>query len=129
MGKQPAADVVDELTESQASPPDAPPPDAPAPDAPTRQGFRIKLLVLGAVLLVGAAVAWFYFHSRNRVSSDDAQVDSHISAIAPKVSGTVLEVPVRDNQSVKAGQILVRIDPRDYQAKVDMARAALQQAE
>jgi membrane fusion protein (multidrug efflux system) len=63
------------------------------------------------------------------VSSDDAQVDGHITAIAPKISGNVLEVLVKDNQPVKAGQVLVRIDPRDYQVKVDMARAALQQTE
>jgi membrane fusion protein (multidrug efflux system) len=56
-------------------------------------------------------------------------VDGHITAIAPKISGDVLEVLVKDNQSVKAGQMLVRIDPRDYQAKVDMARAAVEQAE
>ncbi|MEI9970759.1 MAG: biotin/lipoyl-binding protein [Ignavibacteriota bacterium] len=43
-------------------------------------------------------------------------MDGHISAIAPKITGNVLEVAVLDNQQVKAGDVLVRIDPRDYQA-------------
>jgi len=82
-------------------------------------------------LLVAVAVAVYavYMHFRDRVSSDDANVDGHISAIAPKITGNVIEVAVLDNQTVKAGQLLVRIDPRDYQAAVDVAKAALQQAE
>ena len=75
----------------------------------------------------GATAAWLHF--RDRVSSDDANVDGHITAIAPKITGNVVEVAVLDNQPVKAGQVLVRIDPRDYQARVDMAKAALLQAE
>jgi membrane fusion protein (multidrug efflux system) len=67
-------------------------------------------------------------HYQDRVSSDDAQVDGHITAVAPKVGGSVLEVLVIENQQVKAGQVLVRLDPRDYQARVDLARAALLQA-
>ena len=63
------------------------------------------------------------------MSSDDAQVDAHIIAVAPKISGNVIEVLVKDNQAVKAGDVLVRIDPRDYQARVDIARAAVLQAQ
>jgi membrane fusion protein (multidrug efflux system) len=63
------------------------------------------------------------------VSSDDAEVDGHIDAVAPKISGNVVEVLVDDNQEVKAGQVLVRIDPRDFQAKVDIAKAELEHAE
>jgi len=113
------ADVVDELSKSQAAT------RAPQP----RNNLRVKFLLLGAVLILGATAAWAYFHFQDRVSSDDAQVDGHITAIAPKISGNVLEVLAKDNQAVKAGQVLVRIDPRDYQAKVDMAKAAVQQAE
>jgi membrane fusion protein (multidrug efflux system) len=75
------------------------------------------------------AVYALYMHYRDRVSSDDANVDGHISAIAPRISGNVIEVAVLDNQQVKAGQVLVRIDPRDYQAAADAAKAALAQAE
>ena len=56
-------------------------------------------------------------------------MDAHITAVAPKIPGNVLEVLVLDNQPVKAGDVLVRIDPRDYQARVDIARSALLQAQ
>jgi len=84
-----------------------------------------------AILLVVAAAAglWAYYHYRDRVSTDDAEVDGHISAIAPKIGGNVVEVLVKDNQPVKAGDVLVRIDPRDYQARVDQAKASLAEAE
>jgi len=89
---------------------------------------RIVVLVVLFVLLVAGAIA-VYLHYQNRVSSDDANVDGHITAIAPKISGNVVEVAVLDNQAVKAGQVLVRIDPRDYQARADQAKAALLEAE
>jgi membrane fusion protein (multidrug efflux system) len=81
------------------------------------------------LLVALAAGAWAYLHFRDRVSSDDAQVDGHIQPVAPNISGTVSEVLVKSNQQVKAGDVLVRIDPRDYQVRVDMARAALAQAQ
>ena len=80
-------------------------------------------------LLAGRGRRGRWLHYRDRVSTDDATVDGHISAIAPKISGNVIEVLVNDNQPVKTGDVLVRIDPRDYQAKVDLAKAALLQAE
>jgi membrane fusion protein (multidrug efflux system) len=98
--------------------------------AARRNGSRGKVAIVLVLLLVvaaGATAAWL--HYRNRISSDDANVEGHVSAIAPKISGNVVEVPVLDNQPVKAGQVLVRIDPRDYQVKVDMAKAALLKAE
>jgi membrane fusion protein (multidrug efflux system) len=88
------------------------------------------LLVLfggGVVLALIAFGVWLHF--RDRVSTDDAQVDGHIAPIAARISGSVLEVLVVDNQAVKAGDVLVRIDPRDYQAKVDQQKAALVLAE
>jgi membrane fusion protein (multidrug efflux system) len=99
----------------------------PPLDEPRRS--PVKFIVLGMLLLAVAAATWAYFHFLDRVSSDDAQVDAHITAIAPKIPGNVLEVLVNDNQPVKAGDVLVRIDPRDYQARVDIARAALLQAQ
>ena len=57
------------------------------------------------------------------VSTDDAYVQAHSVLISPKVSGYISEVPVDDNQAVKAGQVLARIDPRDYQTALDQARA------
>jgi membrane fusion protein (multidrug efflux system) len=102
-----------------------------APDAPVvSKGSRVRtvaIIVLLLVLVAGCVAV--YLHYQNRVSSDDANVDGHITAIAPKISGNVVEVAVLDNQPVKTGQVLVRIDPRDYQARVDQAKAALLEAE
>jgi len=98
--------------------------------APPPSGSKAKIAVFLVVLLAAAVGAYAaYMHYRDRVSSDDAEVDGHIAAVAPKISGNVLEVLVLDNQQVKAGQVLVRIDPRDFQEKVDRAEADLKHAE
>jgi membrane fusion protein (multidrug efflux system) len=84
--------------------------------------------LFGLLLLAGAAF-YFWWLGRNRESTDDAQVDGHIAPISAKVSGSVLQVLVDVNYQVKAGQVLVRLDPRDYQARVDQLQAALASAE
>jgi membrane fusion protein (multidrug efflux system) len=85
-------------------------------------------LILGGVVLI-AIVAGLILYYHNRESTDDAQVDGHITPVASKVYGRVEQVLVNDNQQVRAGQVLVKIDPRDYQASVDQAKAALALAE
>jgi len=97
-------------------------------DVTKRKGMA-RVVVLVILLMLAAGGAWAYLHYRDRISTDDAQVDAHIVAIAPRIPGTVLEVCVTDNQDVKTGDVLVRIDPRDYQVKVDQAKAALVQAQ
>ncbi len=100
--------------------------------APEPKGLRNpkvqRLLVLGGVVVLAVIVGLFLYY-RNRESTDDAQVDGHITPIAAKISGRVAEVLVRDNEPVKAGRVLVKIDPRDYQAALDNAKAALALAE
>jgi len=87
-----------------------------------------RLLVLGGSVLLLALIGLLaYYH--NRESTDDAQVDGHITPVASKIYGRVAEVLVNDNEPVKAGQVLVKIDPRDYQASLDQAKAALALAE
>jgi membrane fusion protein, multidrug efflux system len=99
-------------------------------DRPRKHRVRFAVLLLGAALILAAAASEIYSRFfKDRVSSDDAQVDGHIVSIAPRIQGAVLEVLVKDNQPVKAGDVLVRIDPRDYQVKVDQMRAALLEAE
>jgi len=95
-----------------------------------RPAGRLKTVLIagGVVAMIGAGTG-AYLHFQNQESTDDAQVDAHNAPIAPKISGNIVEVLVDDNQMVKAGQVLARIDPRDYQAKVDQARAALLVAE
>ncbi|HEY6290593.1 MAG TPA: HlyD family secretion protein [Terriglobia bacterium] len=90
---------------------------------------KVRRGLIGAVLFLAVASTILYLHYRDRVSTDDAQVDGHLVPMASKVYGTVAEVLVKDNQPVTAGQVLVRIDPRDYQAKVDQTKAAFQAAE
>ncbi len=102
--------------------------EAPADQTPARNN-RAKWLLLFVLLVAVAVGVALYLHFQDRVSSDDAEVDGHITAIAPKIGGNVVEVAVLDNQPVKEGQVLVRIDPRDYQARVDLAQADLESAE
>lgn len=87
-----------------------------------------RFLMIGGIAALALVVGlFFYFHDRE--STDDAQVDGHITPVASKIYGRVAEVLVLDNQPVKAGQILVKIDPRDYQAALDQAKAQLALAE
>jgi membrane fusion protein (multidrug efflux system) len=87
-----------------------------------------RALLIGGIVLLAVVVGLFvYYH--NRESTDDAQVDGHITPIAAKIYGRVAEVLVTDNEQVKAGQPLVKLDPRDYQAALDQAKAQLALAE
>ena len=99
----------------------------------SKQGSRrskirwLSAFVILIILAIGV-YAWMDYYS-NRVSTDDAQVDGHIIPVASKIYGNVAEVLVDDNQKVRGDQVIIRIDPRDYQVKVDQAKAALMLAE
>ena len=71
-------------------------------------------------------VLWIIFRPRADVWTDDAYVTAHIALIAPRISGQVTSVEVDDNQQVKAGQVLVTLDPRDYETAVAAAQAAVE---
>ena len=85
--------------------------------------------IVGVLLLAAIGVGVWWWMTQGRESTDDAQVDAHVIPMASRVGGTVLKVPVEDNQVVEAGTVLVEIDPRDYQVAVDKARAELADAE
>jgi len=91
------------------------------PDALISSKLRFRLIVGGVALLAAVLGLYLYFH--NRESTDDAQVDGHITPIAAKIYGRVAQVQVRDNQQVKAGQVLVQLDPADYQAAMTRPKA------
>ena len=89
---------------------------------------RIRILA-GALVLAAVGVGVWLWLTAGRVSTDDAQMDAHVTQIAARVGGTVTRVAVKDNQLVDAGAVLVELDPRDYQVAVDKARAELADAE
>jgi membrane fusion protein (multidrug efflux system) len=98
--------------------------EEPGPgDSKAMKALKIGVPLL--LLIVGAM--WFYY--RDRVSTDDAQVDGHLVPVASRVYGSVEQVLVQDNQAVKEGDLLVRIDPKDTEVKVAQARAGLAQAQ
>jgi hypothetical protein len=107
-------------------------PDGPGRTAATSGGNRwyrpisrrVVLLVL-LVLVVGAVspFAWNYLQSYE--STDDAQIDGHIDPLSSRIDGTVIRVHAEDNDRVQAGELLVEIDPRDYQVALENAAANL----
>jgi membrane fusion protein (multidrug efflux system) len=86
-----------------------------------------KTLLTGAALAVLAGAAWYGWNywtvGQYLVSTDDAYVKADNTTIAPKVSGYLSSVLVGDNEQVKAGQVLARIDNRDYDVALDQAKA------
>jgi membrane fusion protein (multidrug efflux system) len=112
---------------AQASPP-------PAPSTPQARRFSIKRGVLALALLAATAAGGYlgydYWTSgRYLESTDNAYVKADHTAIAPKVAGYIGEVLVQDNQPVKAGQVLARIDDRDFRAALAQARADAEASE
>jgi membrane fusion protein (multidrug efflux system) len=94
---------------------------------PSRKFNFRKLLLAGAAVAVLTGAAWYGFDywtvGRYLVSTDDAYVKADNTTVAPKVSGYLHEVLVGDNEPVRAGQLLARIDQRDFNVALDQARA------
>src|SRR5271170_5011809 len=93
--------------------------------AKSRRNTVIVIAVL--VLIVGGVFLWRYLSSYE--STDDAQVDVHLYPVSARISGYVIKVNVDDNQYVKQGDVLVEIDPKDYEVAVEQAQANLASAE
>ncbi|WP_205590050.1 HlyD family secretion protein [Sphingomonas paeninsulae] len=89
-----------------------------------RRRLRMPLLLLAPVVALIAGL-FFYLHGGRYEETDNAYFQSGLVAVSANVSGPVVAVEVHDNQQVKAGQVLFRIDPAPYQAAVDEAAAAL----
>ena len=81
--------------------------------------LRGRLVVGGIVLLAAFLGLFLYFHDRE--STDDAQVDGHITPVASKIYGRISKVLVNDNEPVKAGELLARIDDRAMELFRDQA--------
>jgi membrane fusion protein (multidrug efflux system) len=96
-----------------------------------RQGLtRARKIGLGifAGLVVIAGVTAYLIHASHHETTDDAYTTGHVHNISSRVAGTVIEVTVDDNQVVKKGQVLARLDPRDFQVQVAKAQADYQRA-
>lgn len=94
---------------------------APAP-------LKAITLGLAAIAALGGSAAW-WMHASSIVDTDDAYVIGHVHQLSSRVSGTVAKVWVNDNQHVKAGQVLLKIDPRDFEISAASAQAALRKAQ
>ena len=88
--------------------------------------FRVAALI--AAIVVVALVCMEVFASPNTVSTNDAYVAADFTLVAPRVPGQITDVLVNDNEAVKAGQLLVRIDDRDYRAALASAQADVEAA-
>jgi membrane fusion protein, multidrug efflux system len=98
-----------------------------SPDA-RRKRRRILIIVITVVVaIVAGLLSWRYFSSYE--STDDAQADVHLSPVSARISGYVIRVNVNDNQWVNKGDVLVEIDPTDYQVALAQAQANLANAE
>jgi membrane fusion protein (multidrug efflux system) len=99
------------------------------PPGARRGPLRPLPVAIALAVLAGAAYGgWLWLDARHRVSTEDAYVEGPVVTIGARVPGPVAHVHVRDNEEVRPGQVLVEIEPRDYQVRVEQARAALAMA-
>jgi membrane fusion protein, multidrug efflux system len=123
------ADVAEKLVSVASS---APEKALPAAKSAKRAGFK-RLLMATAAVAVLAGASWYGFDywtvGRFLVSTDDAYVKADNTTVAPKVSGYLREVLVGDNERVRGGQVLARIDDRDFKVALDQAKADVAAAE
>jgi len=85
------------------------------------------VLAILLILVIASFGVWRYFTVRE--TTDDAQIDAHINPISARISGTVVAVKVENNEYVKAGTVLVEIDPTDYQVAIERAQADYAEAQ
>jgi membrane fusion protein, multidrug efflux system len=102
-------------------------------EAPTSKRKLTKLHKIGAALFIGvstlAALTAYLVYMSYHETTDDAYTTGHVHDISSRVAGTVIEVAVDDNEPVKKGQVLARLDPRDFQVQVDKAQADYNRAQ
>lgn len=104
-------------------------PDLSAPVTPAKPPLRKRLLLTGsgliALVVVGVYASHWWSTGRFLEETDDAYIGGDVTVIGPKIAGYIEEVLVSDNQSVKAGDVLIRLDARDYRANLAKAEGAV----
>ncbi len=129
---------MEQATQNPPAQSEKPEPETKSSPAPERDfrsrvsrtsspGFRIAVIIGIVILLVVGFFIYRYVTSYE--STDDAEIDGHINSISARISGHVISLNIRDNQYVKAGTVLIEIDPADYQLAYDQAKANYQDAE
>ncbi|WP_250454301.1 HlyD family secretion protein [Caballeronia sp. ATUFL_M2_KS44] len=111
-----------------SSPSIAPPSNAGIVKQTRRIPWMLLALISVAIVIAAAASYWLLV-GRFVESTDDAYVGGDVTVLAPKVNGFVTDVRVQDNQFVTAGQVLIRLDARDYDARLAQASAEVQSAQ
>jgi len=105
-----------------------PEPEQPDAEVARRPFYKRRgVIIIAAVLLLLGTIfgVRYWLYSRSHESTDDAFIDGHIIQISPKVSGYVAKIYVSDNQQVKEGDLIAELDARDYEVKLQQAKAAL----
>jgi membrane fusion protein (multidrug efflux system) len=123
---------VETIDPPAVAPTEAPPVEEapPSPKEPRKRPLKLILAAAGVGAIAAGAFGfnWWQYASTHQ-ETDDATVSGHIHQISARVPGTVQQVLVNDNQLVKAGQPLAKLDPRDYQVKLQQAQADLASAQ
>jgi membrane fusion protein (multidrug efflux system) len=101
---------------------------APVAPAAQRRSWLRPVLLYGGVLVVLAGALWYYLASGRYVSTDDSAVQAAQASVSTNIPGRVVTIQVRDNQRVRAGDVLFRLDDRPYQIALEDARAKLASA-
>src|SRR3569833_985691 len=101
----------------------AEPKTSPAVAAPAKPKGRKRIVAALVVLAIAVGAFVYYLHARQFEETADAQIDGNITNLGPRVMGTVTAVFVRENQTVKAGEVLLEIDPTELQVAVALAKA------
>jgi membrane fusion protein (multidrug efflux system) len=99
--------------------------DAAPPEKKTKRRF----IIIGVVALLVVVALLFWWHSTFYEDTDDASVSGHLIQISSRISGQVIKINFSENQRVTKDQVLIEIDPRDYQATVEQDEANLEAAE
>jgi membrane fusion protein (multidrug efflux system) len=126
---QPAAEAGHSPAPTGNQPPEKQ--GSPPPDPRRKRRRRIALYTVGGIILAVAAVygVRYYIHSLYWVTTDDAFIAGHVTPISPRVSGYVLHVLIDDNQLVHRDELMIELDPRDFQAVVEQDQAAVAAAQ
>ncbi|MFN2549915.1 MAG: HlyD family secretion protein [Myxococcales bacterium] len=97
----------------------------PEPRKDPKKARRTRMIIVAVVAIAVIAGFLWWLDARHFEDTDDAQIDGNITAVSSRVPGTVVAVHVEDNQQVKAGDLLIELDPADLQVALAQARAAV----